>query len=167
MRKLLLIIFLFSQANAVPVHSFDVIHYELYFDIYDCFLPPYPHTYSAYNVMTFKADSLIGSINLDADNISLIIDSVFQGNNRLEFTQSPALVNINLGRNLLPGEEASLKIYFRHTVARDGAFYTGNRLVYADTQADRCRCRFGCWDKPCEKALLDRIATVPSNLKLY
>ena len=166
MKKFLLIIVLVTEANAFPVHSFDVLHYELYLDIYNCFLPPYPHTYSAYNTITFRADSLINTITLDADNISLVIDSVLDGKDKLLFSQLPAALTINLQRNLNPGEESSVKIYFRHKIAGDGAFYTGNGLVYTDTEANKARRWFPCWDKPSDKALLDLTAKVPSNVKL-
>jgi aminopeptidase N len=166
MKKFLLIIFLVAEVNASPTHSYDVLHYELYFDIYNCFLAPYPHSYTAYNIMTFKADSVIKSISLDADNISLVIDSVLEENIKLDFTQSPSSLTVNLQKGLAIGEEASVKIYFRHSRANDAAFYTGNGLVYSDTEADKVRRWFPCWDKPSDKALVDITTKVPSNVKL-
>jgi len=59
-----------------PKHSFDVVKYTLYMDIRNCYYSPYPNSYTANENLTFVVDSTLNSINLNAVNTSLVIDSI-------------------------------------------------------------------------------------------
>src|SRR5437867_17421 len=65
----------FDSPNS-PVHSFNVLNYELKLDIYNCFINPYPRSYSASNKMRFRIDSVLNQVKLNAVNTSLTIDSI-------------------------------------------------------------------------------------------
>jgi aminopeptidase N len=150
--------------NNTPVHSFDVLKYELHFDIYDCFIKPYPHSFSASEIISIKVDSALNSISLNASNYSLVIDSV--GLACTSFEHKNNILVINLDRNYSPDEEVNVEIFFRHKDVIDSAFYTGNGLIYTDSETRRARLWFPCWDLPSDKALLDLTAKVPVQVKL-
>src|ERR1039457_7130985 len=57
-------------------HSFDVLNYSLNLNLYHCYASPYPTDYRATNIITFKVDSSLNSIKLNAVAASLTIDSV-------------------------------------------------------------------------------------------
>ena len=59
-----------------PVHSFDVLDYKLDLDLYNCFISSYPKSFKGSVIVTFKIDSTLNSISLNAVNTSLVIDSV-------------------------------------------------------------------------------------------
>ncbi|MGB9665512.1 MAG: hypothetical protein ACPL25_11440, partial [Ignavibacteria bacterium] len=95
-----------------PTHSFDVLDYKLDLDIYNCFISPYPKSFSATEVITIKADSAINKIKLDASNSSLVIDGV--GLAGVSFTHSSNTLTINLNNTYMPGEIFQVQIKYRH-----------------------------------------------------
>ena len=66
----------YTDSPGSPVHSFDVLNYKLVLDIYRCYFSPYPKNFVASNVITFRVDSTLNNIKLNANNTSLTIDSV-------------------------------------------------------------------------------------------
>ncbi len=155
---------LFSQT---PKHSFDVLNYQLYFDIYNCFKSPYPRSFIANNKITFKVDSTLNNINLNAVNTSLVIDSVklFNGP-ALTFTHTNNILNIILDRTYNPGETVNVIVYYRHNNVIDNAFYVSNGMVFTDSPPEGARKWFPCWDKPSDKATVDITIKVPSNVRI-
>ena len=55
-------------------HSYDVLKYRLYVDLYHCYPNPFSTAFPATEVITFKVDSALNSIRLNAVNTSLQID---------------------------------------------------------------------------------------------
>ncbi len=170
---LFLIFFIFSLLyqsaiySQTPKHSFDVLNYQLYFDIYDCFKTPFPRSFTANNKITFKVDSTLNSINLNAVNTSLIIDSVRLINGPLlSFNHTNNILSISLDRTYNPGETVNIIIYYRHNNVIDHAFYVSNGMVFTDNPPEGARKWFPCWDKPSDKATTDLTAKVPSNVRL-
>ena len=147
-----------------PQHSFDVLNYTLFLDIDSCFLSPYPKSYTATNTITFKVDSTLNSIQLNAVNASLIIDSVSLPGKK--FSHAGDILTITLDSTYHPSDTASVKIYYRHNNIADGAFYTSNGMVFTDCEPEGARKWFPCWDHPSDKATLDLTAKVPSTVKL-
>jgi aminopeptidase N len=147
-----------------PLHSFDVLNYKLDLDIYNCFISPYTRNFSGEEVITFKIDSDLSSIKLDASNYSLAVDSVKLSG--ISYTHSDDILTINLDRTHNPGETDSVKIYYRHLNVYEQAFYTINGQVFTDCEPERARYWFPCWDKPSDKATFDLTARVPVGAKL-
>ena len=147
-----------------PQHSFDVLNYTLSVDLYNCFLSPYPGSYSATNTMTFKADSVLSAIQLNAVNTSLTIDSVTLAGK--SFAHSGDILTITLASTLQPGDTASVRIYYRHNNVADHAFYASAGMAFTDCEPEGARKWFPCWDRPSDKATLDLTAKVPATVKL-
>jgi aminopeptidase N len=147
-----------------PKHSFDVINYTLNFDIFACYSTPFPKSFSASNHVTFRVDSTLNQIKLNAVNTSLIIDSVKMAG--VSFTHTENMLTITLDRTYNPGETADVMIYYRHKNVIDHAFYVDNGFVFTDSEPEGARKWFPCWDEPSDKATLDITARVPVNVKL-
>ncbi|PKO95199.1 MAG: hypothetical protein CVU14_12105, partial [Bacteroidetes bacterium HGW-Bacteroidetes-9] len=147
-----------------PKHKFDVLNYELDFDIFHCYTSPYPRNYNATNIITFKVDSTLNSIELNANSGSLEILSV--GINGSSFTHNNNLLNITLDATYNPGDTAKVKITYSHYNVIDQAFYVGNGFVFTDSEPEGARKWFPCYDRPSDKATLTLRAKVPINVKL-
>ena len=149
------------SANS-PVHSFDVLSYTLTMNVYNCFLAPYPHSYSATDAVKFMADSSLSMVQLNAVNSSIVVDSV-EGKT---FTHSGDILTINLGKVYNPGDTGSVFIVYHHNDVADDAFYSSGGMVFTDCEPEGARKWFPCWDRPSDKATLDLTAKVPSSVKL-
>jgi aminopeptidase N len=145
-------------------HSYDVLNYAVEMDIYPCYAAPYPKNYPAREVITFRIDSTLSSIKLNAVNTSLEIDSV--GLSAVSFTHSADTLTIQLNRTYQPGEETTVKICYRHLNVTDQAFYVSGGYVFTDTPPEGARKWFPCWDRPSDKATWDVKVKVPSNVRL-
>jgi aminopeptidase N len=147
-----------------PLHSFDVLDYKLNLKIYDNFYAPYPHTYNATNIITFKVDSTLSSIKLNAVNTSLVIDSVRLAGT--SFTHSGDILTIQLNRSYAPGEIVQVKVIYHHLNEEDGAFFAQSGTVFTDCEPEGARKWFPCWDRQSDKATLDLTVKVPLAAKL-
>jgi aminopeptidase N len=152
-----------------PTHSFDVLNYKLYLDLYNCYGSTFPKRYYATNTITLKADSALNSIKLNATNTSLTIDSVQLAG--VSFLHASNILTINLDKTYYPGDTAILKIYYHHnditTNMSDTAFHAcDDGFVFTDCEPEGARKWFPCWDKPSDKATTDLTAKVPLNVKL-
>lgn len=147
-----------------PTHSFDVLDYKLDLDIYNCFISPYPKSFSALEIITIKADTLLNQIKLDASNYSLAVDAVDLAG--VSYTHSSNVLNINLNRYYSKGEIFQVRIKYRHLNVSDGAFYVSNGFVFTDCEPEGARNWFPCWDKPYDKATLNLRAKTPATVKL-
>lgn len=155
-----------SDSPNTPEHSFNVLNYKLELDIYNCFLSPYPKSFTASNEITLVVDTALNSISLNSKNASQVIDSIFKGTVPLVFSRTGDILNINLDRTYNPGETVVLKIYYRHNNVTDNGFYAGQGMVFTDCEPEGARSWFPCWDKPSDKATLDITVRVPTNVLL-
>ncbi len=158
----------FELSPNTPVHSFDVLNYELKLDIYNCFSSG-TRSFSASNLITFRVDSVLNSIVLNATYTSLVIDSVrLSGGVSLTYvhSQSTNKVTINLDRTYNPGEVVNIIIYYRHNNVNDYAFNVSSGYVYTDCEPEGARKWFPCWDKPSDKATFDITVKVPLSVKI-
>jgi aminopeptidase N len=146
-----------------PKHSFDVLDYKLYIDIYNCFQNPFPKSFNAVEIVKFRVDSALNSISLNAVNNSLIVDSV--GMQGIVFNHYNNILSIGLNRVYHPGEIASVKIFYRHKNVSDSAFYCMNGFVFTDCEPEGARRWFPCWDKPSDKATFDFTLKTPLDVK--
>ncbi|MCX6305565.1 MAG: M1 family aminopeptidase [Bacteroidetes bacterium] len=154
---------LLKSTASIP-HSFDVIKYTLNVDLYNCYSAPYPKSFSGSATISFKVDSALNSIKLNAKNFSMIIDSVRLAG--VLFTHINDYLTIQLNRTYNAGESANVKIYYRHQDVQDSAFYSNAGVVFTDCEPEGARKWFPCWDSPSDKALLDLTAKVKANVKL-
>lgn len=145
-------------------HSYDVLNYKLDLDIYNCFLSPYPKSFTGVETITFRIDSVLNFITLNAVGTSLVVDSV--GLAGVTFVHSANILSIHLDRQYVPGEVVDVKVYYRHNNVTDAAFYASSGLVFTDCEPEGARKWFPCWDKPSDKATLDLTARVPGTVKL-
>jgi aminopeptidase N len=145
-------------------HSFDVLSYKLNLDIYHCYTSPYPKDFTAKEVITIRADSALNAIRLNAVNSSLQIDSVRQAG--VSFTHSNDTLNIQLNRTYQAGEQASIRISYKHKNVSDNAFYASGGCVFTDCPPEGARKWFPCWDRPSDKAMSDITVKVPLNVRL-
>ncbi len=147
-----------------PLHAFDVLNYKLDLDLYACFITPYPKSFVGTNIITFRVDSALQSISLNAVNTSIAVDSVRLAG--VSFTHASNVLNITLDRTYNPNEVVQVKIYYRHNNVTDGGFYVSNGMVFTDCEPEGARKWFPCWDRPSDKATLDLRAKVPATVKL-
>ncbi len=152
------------ESPGSPIHSFDILNYTLDLNIYNCFLSPYPHSFAASAIITFRVDTALSTLRLNAVNSSLTIDSVRMAGS--SFTHSANILDIQLDRTYLPGEIADVKVYYRHNNVADNVFYTGSGMVFTDCEPEGARKWFPCWDKPSDKATVNLTAKVPATVKL-
>ncbi|MEI6434079.1 MAG: M1 family aminopeptidase [Bacteroidota bacterium] len=152
------------NSNVVAPHSYDVLKYTLDLDLYNCYSPPYPKSFSGSVVIDFRIDSSLNSIKLNAENYSLVIDSVKLDG--LSFVHANNILTIQLNGTYSPGETASVKIFYRHNNVQDNSFWVNSGFVFTDCEPEGARRWFPCWDKPSDKALLDLTAKVKSTVKL-
>ncbi|NWF90926.1 MAG: T9SS type A sorting domain-containing protein [Ignavibacteriaceae bacterium] len=153
-----------SESASGPLHSFDVLDYGLDLDLYNCFISPYPKSFTGSVIVTFKVDSSLNSISLNAVNTSLTIDSV--GLSGISFSHLSHILTINLDRTYIPGETTQVKIYYKHNNVSDNAFYVSGGMVFTDCEPEGARKWFPCWDKPSDKATVSLKAKTPASVKL-
>jgi aminopeptidase N len=153
-----------DTAHFYTKHSYDILKYSLDLDLYNCFRPTQVKTFDATEVVTFRVDSTLRSINLDAVNSSVTVRSV--GKPASSFLQDSDLLKIRLNRTYHPGEIVTLKITYSHKDISDDAFFSSGGLVFTDSPPEGARKWFPCWDRPSDKALVDLRAKVPSKVRV-
>jgi len=153
-----------GEIDADIKHSYDVLDYNLNLNIYNCFLSPYPKSFTANEIIKIKVDSTLNAINLNAINTSIGIDAV--GLAGTSFTHSNNILTINLNRTYTIGEILDISIQYHHNNVNDNGFYASNGLVFTDCETQGARKWFPCWDKPSDKATIDITLKVPASVKL-
>jgi aminopeptidase N len=152
-----------NSANS-PKHKFDVLDYKIFVDIRNCFLFPYPKNFTGYVIVTFRVDTALSTINLDAVNTSIAVNAVSLSG--ISFLHSNNVLSVNLNRTYNPGEVTQVNINYTHLNVDDYAFFATGGGVFTDCESERARNWFPCWDKPGDKATIDLTAKVPANVRL-
>lgn len=148
-------------------HSFDVLHYKLDLDLYKNFgtVDPSVKTFTGSVTITARIDSTLDNLKLDAVNTSLKIDSVVMSGK--SFVHYNDVLSIQLDTIHSPGDTVTVKVYYQHKDIADGGFFSGtDGMVMTDSEPERARCWFPCWDKPSDKATTELYAKVPSSVLL-
>ena len=153
-----------DTAHFYMKHSYDVLKYRLSVDLYHCYFEPFSAEFPATEVITFKVDSVLDLIRLNATNNSISIDSV--GLAGMSFTHAADTLIIHLDHTYQPGQVVNVKIVYRHKNVQDHAVYANGGFVFTDTPPEGSRKWFPCWDRPSDKALFELMAKVPLNVKL-
>lgn len=147
-----------------PRHKFDVQNYQLNLNFWNNFQNPYPQSFDAEEIITFKADTAISEIKLNAVNSSLVLHSI--GLDGSAYTHLDDTLTITLDRVFNPGETAHVSVSYSHKNVEDQAFYVSNGFVFTDCESEGARKWFPCYDHPADKATVDIMAKVPNNVKL-
>jgi aminopeptidase N len=142
----------------------DIIHYNINVNIYNCYYPPYSKAFNGSIIISFKAKSAFNTLELNAANNSLHIDSA--GLNSASFQHTNNILKINLDRTYNAGDSGAVKIYYKHLNVDDGSFYVVSGQVFTDCEPEGARDWFPCVDRPNDKATMELTAKVPSNVKL-
>ncbi len=150
--------------ESVPGHSFNVLKYTLDLDIRDCFLPPYPKSFTGTDKVLFVADSTLNSISLNFTTASMTVNSV--GMAAVSYSIVNNILTLNLDQTYAPGDTAEVLINYSHNDIDDNAFYASGGVVFTDCEPEGARRWFPCWDKPSDKAKTDIRVKVPGNVKL-
>lgn len=153
-----------DTAHYYTKHSFDVLKYKLDINLYPNFKAPYPKTFVANTLVTFRVDSVLNSIQLNANTQSLAIDSVSLSG--ISFIHQSNMLNIQLDRTYQPGEVAQVKINYRHKNSNDNGFYATSGFVFTDSPPEGARKWMPCWDRPSDKANWELMAHVPLTVRL-
>ena len=152
-----------SSPNS-PRHDFNVLNYTLNFDLWHNFQNPYPHNFTATEKITFKVDTALNMIKLNAVNTSLLIQSVsFSG---LTYIHLDDTLAITLDRIYNAGETVEVGIAYSHKNVEDGNFFVNGGFVFTDNEPQGARKWFPCYDRPSDKATVDITAKVPANVLL-
>lgn len=150
-------------SDVATPHAFDVLNYTIRVNLYTNFFSPYPNNFQGFVTVTFRVDSTLSTILLDANSTSLTISSV--GLAGVSYTHSGNILAIDLDRTYVTGETASISIAYEHLNISDGAFYSDNGMIFTDCEPEGARKWFPCWDKPADKATLDLTAKVPATVR--
>ncbi len=153
-----------DTAHYYTKHSFDVLKYKLDINLYQCFKTPFPKTFQAKAIITFRVDSTLNSIQLNANTPSLAIDSVSMAGT--SFTHLVNVLTIALDRTYQPGEIVNVKICYQHKNNFDNGFYVSSGFVFTDSPPEGARKWLPCWDRPSDKASWELNARVPLNVRL-
>jgi aminopeptidase N len=151
-----------DRINITPHNPFNILHYKLDINLYDNFITPYPKTFNAIEVVTFRVDTTLSSISLDAVNSSIEIDSV--GLAAISFTHNDNIFNVQLGNTYQPEDTVDIKIYYHHLNTNDQAFFTGSGFVFTTNAPEGARRWFPSVDHPSDKATFELIAKMPSTV---
>ncbi len=118
-------------------HSYDVQQYKLEVDLYNNYTSPFPKTFTAKEIITFRVDSTLNSIKLNAVSSSLEIDSVRLAG--VSFTRLNDTLKIQRRRAYSPGAVVQVKVCYRHKAIADQAFYVSNGFVFTDFPPEGAR----------------------------
>jgi len=152
-----------SSPNS-PRHAFDILNYTLNFDLWNNFQSPYPQTFTATEVITFKVDTALNMIKLNAVNTSLLIQSVSLSGST--FTHIDDTLAITLDRIFNAGEIVYVGIAYSHKNVEDGGFHASGGFVFTDNEPEGARKWFPCYDRPSDKAKVDITTKVPFDVLL-
>jgi aminopeptidase N len=152
-----------SSPNS-PIHTFNVLNYTLNFNLWNNFQSPYPQSFTANEVITFKVDTALNMIKLNAVNTSLLIQAVSLSGS--SFTHIDDTLTIMLDRTYNAGEITEVGITYSHKNVEDGGFYASGGFIFTDNEPEGARKWFPCYDRPSDKATVDITAKVPSNVLL-
>ena len=145
-------------------HSFDVLKYRLEINLVQCFQAPYPKTFNASEIITFKSDSALREIKLDANAQSLTIDSVRMAG--ISWSHQNNSLNIILDRIYKRGEVVNVRIYYSYKNDEDNGLFVSAGYVYTDSPPEGTRNWLPSRDRPSDKATWEVFAKVPISVRL-
>jgi hypothetical protein len=142
----------------------DVQKYTLNLDIYNCFLTPYPHSFTAVENIDFQATQSVSAVKLNCGAASITVNSVSGAG--ISFLNSADTLIITLDKTYSGGENFTVNVTYNHNDYADGSFYTGGDMVFTDCEPEGARNWYPCVDKTTDKALTELTARVPTTVIL-
>ena len=152
------------SSSIVTYHSYDALHYKLELDFYSNYSVPYNHSYKAIETFTFKVDSVLSSIQLNAIDSSITVDSVNLSG--ISFQQKNDTLTVNLDSTYQVSDTVTIKIFYRHNNVLDKTFLARDGFVFTDCSPEKARNWFPCWDKPFDKATCEVIVRTNKEAEL-
>jgi aminopeptidase N len=156
--------FLFLISFLVYPQNFNVQNYYLDLNLYDNFLPPFPHSFSGYEEVTIKANNDLNFVKLNASNNSLSIQSVSL--DAKDFTYTNDTLTIFLKRKIKVGQEFKVGISYTHKDLKDESFFVEDGMLFTMNAPEGARNWFPCYDHPSDKATFSLSAKTPKNVLL-
>lgn len=164
-RLILLILLPFLLVDAQEnKKGFDVLHYKLDLDLYNCFISPFPQSFNGFAEIKIKAEKELDHIVLNASSYSIEIDST--SGNIQSFNHSGGKLILNFINTISPDDSMSFTVYYTHRDVRDGAFFSDKGMVFTNNAPEGARNWFPCYDHPSDKATFELIAKTPANVLL-
>jgi len=171
MNKILFILILsislstYSQ-QTIDQHNkrFDVIHYNLSLDIFNCFISPYVKSFKGIETIDVEATDTLTYIKLNSVNSSIEIDSVSGPINNFIDTNDTLIIFLN--KIFQAGENFICTVYYKHKDTEDNAYFVKDGMVFTSNAPEGARCWFPCYDHPSDKATFELLAIVPENVFL-
>lgn len=142
----------------------NAISYSLEANFYHNFFPPYPHHFDGLLHSQLVAITPTDSIQFNADNNSLLIESV--SGDAVSFTHAGGVLTMHLNQVYQPGDTIDLIVDYYHNNVDDNAFYVNNGFVFTDCEPEGARKWFPCYDSPDDKARFEIKAGTPPGAKL-
>lgn len=158
---LLPVCFLIAQRDE---KGFDVVHYKLNLDIYNCFVEPFPNSFKGSAEIKITTYEEINNIQLDANSYSIKIDST--SGNIQSYNHSNNKLNLTYKYLISPDDSISFTIYYTHKDVWDGAFFSDNGMIFTNNAPEGARNWFPCYDHPSDKATFELIAKTSANVLL-
>src|SRR5690606_5538727 len=110
--------------------GFDVLHYRLNLDLYNCLISPFPQSLKGFAEIRIRADTEINDIVLDASSHSIRIDSTSV--NILSFNHSGDKLNLTVRDAVSKDDSTQFSVYYSQRDVRDGAFFSVDGMVFAN-----------------------------------
>lgn len=170
MKNFRIIIFLiFTAAHLLLPQSglekdFDILKYTLELDLYDNYLPPYPHSFNGNLEIQFKALDDLNQLKLNASSFSIMIDKI-EGDD-ISFKHTSDTLFINFSQNVKKNAIKKIKIYYSHNDIVDGAFFVKDGMLFTNNAPQGARKWMPCFDHPSDKALFELRAKTPPDVLL-
>ncbi|MEI7597320.1 MAG: M1 family aminopeptidase [Bacteroidota bacterium] len=153
-----------NTTSIITNHDYDALHYKLELGWHESYTSPFIHNYKAIETFTFKVDSTLNSIQLNAIDSSITVDSVKLAG--ITFAQTNDTLTVNLDATYSPGDTVHVMIYYTHNNVKDKAFLAKDGFVFTDCSPEKARNWFPCWDKPFDKATIEVIVKTKKGVKL-
>jgi aminopeptidase N len=171
--KIFCAIFLFQSLSLADVkHEFDVLHYEIYIDLYNG-LVQRNGFYRGYVLIKLATNQSLNEINIHAVSGIIQVDSILVQNQKLIFQQNQDNLKVFLPRIFSASETLNVLIYFKRESNLDRGFYFYRKdevvpnlpsdIAYTMTEPSDSRYWFPCYDEPWDKATVDVIVKVRKN----
>jgi aminopeptidase N len=148
--------------------GYDVQRYSL-----DLSIVPESSFISGSAEITLVATASIASVRLDADSVTIRIDSVTSGGRRVPFTRSGNVLEVPLPGGVRASETVALTVHYLARSSYDGRYDEGGILfsrgstgytIGTISQPNFARRWWPCNDRPSDKALVSLRCAAPAGM---
>jgi aminopeptidase N len=164
-------------ATVVYCDVFDVLHYEIYIDLYKGLVERNGFYNGSVKIRFFlKENASIVKFHavkdvVSVDSVLLLKTSSGWFNVELNFQQGSENLDVNFPTVFPSGDTVELKVYFRRSSNLDRGYYFYKKeeaqipydIAYTMTEPSDARFWFPCYDEPWDKATVELVIKVPKN----